>query len=85
MRLILSLIAIALLGWRLWMEYEHGQVLEVQLDEARKELAVYQQQQAQALGASRTPGQWMWGKDPGNPLNYPAVRFGQPQQRAVSR
>ena len=79
MRLVLTLIAAGLGIW-LWKEVQHGQELQYQLDEAKKELEAYQQQQ-QAQNAVRAPqpGQWMYSKDPNNPLNFPATRVGRPQ------
>ena len=78
MRIVLTLITIAGLGGWLWKEIQHGQDLEAQLDEAKKQLEAYQAQ-AQMRSGPRPPGQWMWGTDPGNPLNYPATRIGQPK------
>jgi hypothetical protein len=77
MRIVLTLITIAGLGGWLWKEIQHGQDLEAQLDEAKKQLEAYQAQ-AQMRSVTRPPGQWMWGTDPGNPLNYPTTRVGKP-------
>ena len=77
MRIVLTLITIAGLGGWLWKEIQHGQDLEAQLDEAKKQLEAYQAQ-AQMRSVTRPQGQWMWGTDPGNPLNYPTTRVGKP-------
>jgi hypothetical protein len=85
MKLLISLILLGGFGFWMTKEIQHENELQTQLDDTRKELEEAQKfiraAQPQQNRSARQSGigadqQWMWGKDPGNPLNAPATRVG---------
>jgi hypothetical protein len=83
MKLLISLILLGGFGFWMTKEIQHETELRTQLDETRKELedtqklvkAMQPQQNRSARQSGISPDQqWMWDKDPNNPLNAPVTR-----------